>query len=73
MFTAIVQYTPPHQTRHRQDRLVVSGGRCEFGISLCNTHSTTALTTIHRNDHVELHAPNVPDDGVGVVVVIGNE
>jgi len=33
------------------------------------THSTTALTTIYRNDHVELHAPNVPDDGVGVVVV----
>ena len=25
-------YTPPHQTRHRQDRLVASGGRCESGI-----------------------------------------
>ena len=24
------QFTPPRQTRHRQDRLVVSGGRCEL-------------------------------------------
>jgi len=31
---AIVQFTPVHRTRHRQDRLVVSGGRCELGIRL---------------------------------------
>jgi len=31
-FRAIVQFTPPRQTRHRQDRLVVSGGRCELCI-----------------------------------------
>ena len=30
---AIVQFTPPRQTRHRQDRLVVSGGRCELDVS----------------------------------------
>jgi len=29
----IVQFTPPRQTRHRQDCFVVSGGRCELGIS----------------------------------------
>jgi len=26
------QFTPPRQTRHRQDRLVASGGQCELGI-----------------------------------------
>ena len=26
------QFTAPHQTRHRQDCLGVSGGRCELGI-----------------------------------------
>jgi len=31
-FSAIVQFTPAHQTRHREDRLVLSGGRCELGI-----------------------------------------
>jgi len=30
---AIVQFTPPRQTRHRQDRLVVSGGRCELDVT----------------------------------------
>jgi len=28
----MVQFASVHQTRHRQDRLVVSGGRCELGI-----------------------------------------
>jgi len=32
-FRAIVQFTPAHQTRHREDRLVVSGRRCELGNS----------------------------------------
>ena len=29
---AITQFTSPRQTRHRQDGLVLSGGRCELGI-----------------------------------------
>jgi len=33
-FRAVVQFTPARQTRRRQDRLVVSGGRCELGITL---------------------------------------
>ena len=33
-FRAIVQFTSPRQTRHRQDCLVASGGRCESGIWL---------------------------------------
>jgi len=32
-FRAIVQFTPAHQTRHRQHCLVVSGGRCELDIT----------------------------------------
>ena len=32
-FRGFVQFTPAHQTRHRQDCLVASGGRCEFGIA----------------------------------------
>jgi len=32
-FTAIVQFTSAHKTRHRQDRLVASGGQCELGRS----------------------------------------
>ena len=32
-FRAIVQFTSAHQTRRRQDCLVVSGGRCELGIA----------------------------------------
>ena len=31
---AIVQFTPARQTRHRQDRLVVSGGRFELGMEV---------------------------------------
>jgi len=34
------QFTPPHQTRHKQDRLVVSGvRRCEVGIILTSVWS----------------------------------
>ena len=29
---ALVQFTPPRQTRHRLDCFVVSGGRCKLGI-----------------------------------------
>jgi len=32
-FRAIVQFTSAHKTRHRQDRLVASGGQCELGRS----------------------------------------
>ena len=32
--TAIVQFTPPRQTWHRQDCLVASGRRCELGITV---------------------------------------
>ena len=40
----IVQCTPPRQIRHRLDCLVVSGGRCELGISQnqgCGTTQTS--------------------------------
>ena len=31
---AIVQFAPARQTQHRQDRLVVSGGRFELGMEV---------------------------------------
>ena len=42
-FRAIVQFTPLRQTRHRQDRLVLSGGRRELDIRLrprCQFHTS---------------------------------
>ena len=33
-FRAIVQFTPADRTRHRQRRLLASGGRCEPGITV---------------------------------------
>jgi len=32
-FRTIVQFTPAHQTQHRQDGLVVSGRQCELDIT----------------------------------------
>jgi len=61
-FIAIVQFTLAHETRRRQDRLVVSGGRCELGISVqlerrrtttqrlprCRRHAAAPITVLTR-------------------------
>jgi len=44
-FRAIVQFTPPRQ---RQDCLVVSGGRCELGITACCSKHAAFATAYTR-------------------------
>ena len=45
---AIVQFTSPRQTRQRQDCLVVSGGRCELGITACCSKHAAFATAYTR-------------------------